>query len=184
MFALVVDDDISLRLSEERDAEALFALVDSNRARLREWMPWLDGTQSPDDTRAFIRGTRTQFAEGRAYEVAIRYRGQLAGRIGLRVTSTDNRVAELGYWVAAEYEGRGIITRSARALTTAAFAELALHRVQIQCATGNLLSRAVPERLGFSLEGVHREAEWLYDHFVDHAVYAILEQDWAPDTPN
>jgi hypothetical protein len=38
--------------------------------------------------------------------------------------------------------------------------------------------RAVPERLGFQLEGIIRDAEWLYDHFVDHAMYAILKKDW------
>jgi len=42
----------------------------------------------------------------------------------------------------------------------------------------NTRSRAIAERLGFRLEGVHRDAEWLYDHFVDLACYAMVARDW------
>jgi ribosomal-protein-serine acetyltransferase len=46
------------------------------------------------------------------------------------------------------------------------------------CATENEKSCAVPERLGFRREGIERQAEWLYDHFVDHAVYSALASEW------
>lgn len=69
------------------------------------------------------------------------------------------------------------MTASCRALINRAFGELDLHRVMILCATENRRSRAIPERLGFTLEGVAREAEWLYDHFVDLAIYGLLRTD-------
>jgi ribosomal-protein-serine acetyltransferase len=53
-----------------------------------------------------------------------------------------------------------------------------LHRLEVRCAVANARSRAIPERLGFRLEGTIREAEWLYDRFVDHAVYGLLEAEW------
>ena len=56
---------------------------------------------------------------------------------------------------------------------------MGLNRIEIRCATQNVRSRAIPERLGFKEEGLIRDAEWLYDHYVDHIVYGMLESDWV-----
>jgi ribosomal-protein-serine acetyltransferase len=45
-------------------------------------------------------------------------------------------------------------------------------------ATGNLRSNAVLIKAGFKLEGLKRDGAWLYDHFVDHNLYGLLETDW------
>ena len=45
-------------------------------------------------------------------------------------------------------------------------------------ATPNARSAAVPIRLGFTEEGTVREAEWLYDRWVDLRVFGLLRQDW------
>ena len=70
------------------------------------------------------------------------------------------------------------MTESCKAMTTYGFEALKLHRIEIRCATGNLKSRAIPERLGFVKEGVLRDGEWLYDHFVDLVVYSVVAPDW------
>ena len=54
-----------------------------------------------------------------------------------------------------------------------------MNRVTIQCATENTRSRAIPERLGFTFEGIVRETEWLYDRYVDHALYGLLRSEYA-----
>ncbi|WP_336296604.1 GNAT family protein [Bacillus pinisoli] len=52
-----------------------------------------------------------------------------------------------------------------------------LNRVEIRVADENIKSRAIPERLGFINEGKVQNAEWLYDHYVDHIIYSKLRED-------
>ncbi len=66
-----------------------------------------------------------------------------------------------------------------RALTRYAFDELKLKWMEIRCAEQNARSRAIPERLGFAERNTIMNAEWLYDHFVDHVVYRMDAADEA-----
>lgn len=178
MFCLTVDENVKLCLPEERQAEALFALVDENRVYLREWMPWLDGNTSPSDMKAFIKASLEQFASNNGFQLAILFQDQLVGVIGYHQVDWTNRSTSIGYWLAEAFQSWGIMTRACRYLVDYAFRELNLNRVEIRCAIGNHKSRAIPERLGFKNEGTVRQAEWLYDHFVDHVVYGMLADEW------
>jgi len=178
VFSIAVDADTALQLLEEHHAVELFALVDHNRSYLREWLPWLDDNTSLDQTRVFIQGCLQQLATRNGFACGVRYREALAGVVGLHFIDWPNRRTSLGYWLGASYQGRGLITKSCGVLLDHLFTELGLNRVEIACAVGNTKSRAIPERLGFVLEGVLRQQEWLYDHFVDHAVYALLAGSW------
>lgn len=177
MFSLRADDEVEIELAEEHHAQVIFDLTDANRDHLGPWMPWVPATVTVADTLSFLRFVRAEYAAGRQFHTNLRYRGEVAGGMGLRI-NRPNLTSEIGYWIAAGYEGRGIVTRGARALTTAAFDSLGLNRVEIRAGTENVRSRAVPERLGFAFEGVLRAHEKVGDRFLDHAVYSMLAADW------
>ena len=103
--------------------------------------------------------------------------GRIAGCAGFAVIDPYARMGIIGYWLAREHQGRGLVTRAVSALIDHGFNELGLHRVQISAATDNVRSRAVPERLGFTQEGVLREAELVGDEYQDLAVYGLLATD-------
>lgn len=170
--------DIELRPLADRDAPELFRLIDLNRAHLRQWLPWLDSQRAPANSLDFIRIIRRQNDQRDGLTVGIWYQGSLGGVVSILRVDPPNKAAMIGYWLSAHLQGRGIMTESVRAMVTYAFASLGLHRIEIRCATGNTRSRAIPERLGFHREGVLRDAEWLYDHFVDLVVYSMLAPDW------
>jgi ribosomal-protein-serine acetyltransferase len=177
-----VDDEVFLRLHEERHAEDLFKLTDNNRDHLRHWMPWVDGTTSPDDTRKFLREVLQKLAGGREYGFAILDRGRLVGAIGLRVAD-DAQETEVGYWLSAQAQGRGVITRATQALVRFSFEELRMDRVVILCASDNVRSRAVPERLGFTLEGTLRRRDVVPGQEPrDQIVYSLLRSEWDTST--
>lgn len=179
MWKLDIDQDTELKLLELEDAEVLFALVDSCRPYLRQWLPWIDATQTIDNSRQFIELGLQKFAANNGLEAGIWYKGQLAGVIGLHYIDRNNRKTSIGYWLAESFQGHGLMTKACRALIRYAFEQLQLNRVEIRVAVGNYKSRTIPERLGLVKEGMIREAEWLYDHFVDHIVYGVLAKEWA-----
>lgn len=156
----------------------LYALIDRNRARLREWLPWLHPSWNRDDLAAFIKDRERDNAERVSLTTVIFADSEMCGSIGLHEINQRDRYTSIGYWIDREYEGRGIMTRACRAIIGEGFRGYGLHRIVIQCATGNERSAAIPRRLGFVEEGVSREAEWLYDHWVDLRVFSMLEQDW------
>lgn len=178
MFTHRLDDDTELRLLEREQADELFALVDDNREYLRQWLPWVDDTKSVEDSAAFIEMTLEQFAEGNGFQAGVWYEGALGGVIGHHGVDRANLSTSLGYWLGASFQGKGLMTKSCRVLIEHAFGYWGLERVEIRCATENMKSRAIPERLGFELEGVLRRAEVLYGTHVDLAVYGMVAAEW------
>lgn len=178
MFIQDVDEEISLRMLSIRDADALFQLTDQSREYLREWLPWVDETKTIDDSRSFIKNSFQIYAERSGLTAGIFYKGELAGIAGFNSFDWKNQIGYIGYWLSADYQGHGIMTRVVRALTNHAFNEFGLNRVDIRAAFENKRSRAIPERLGFTEEGQLRQTEWLYDHYVNHVVYGMLASEW------
>lgn len=179
MFSLRIDDEVSLELAEEHHAQAIFDLTDRNRDHLAPWMPWVATTTTVADTMGFLTFIRGEYGAGRAFHCNVVYGGAIVGGIGLRLDRT-NRSCELGYWIDEGHTGRGIVTRATRGLTAAAFEQLGMNRVCIRAGVENVRSRAVPERLGFTFEGVLRASEKVGDRYVDHACYSMLAAEWPP----
>lgn len=178
MFRAKISDIAELRILEKHHADNLFALTDRSRGHLRQWLPFVDGTKSVDNTKKFIESGLRQFAEHNGFHAGIWVDGQIAGCVGFHQINWPNRKTSIGYWLGETFQGRGLMTSACRVLTDYALTELKLNRVVIECATENAKSRAIPERLGFTAEGTLRDAEWLYDHFVDHVIYSMLARDW------
>jgi ribosomal-protein-serine acetyltransferase len=178
MLRLQLDGDAHLRLLEPGDAEELQALIEAERERLARWMPWAAG-QDLEGTRAFIAQTRRQLADDGALTTAIVADGRIAGVIGLHEVDRTARATSVGYWIASGFEGRGLVTRAVRAYVDHAFGPLGLNRVELRAATGNARSQAVAERLGFTREGVLRQAERVGDRYLDSVVFSVLASEWA-----
>jgi ribosomal-protein-serine acetyltransferase len=170
---LEVADERWLCLLEESDARELHAVVEANRGHLAHWMPWAAG-QTLEDTLTFIKRTRAQLAGNDGFQTAIIEGGWIVGVVGFHGISWGHRSTSMGYWLADSAQGRGTMTRSVQALVDHALGTWRLHRVEIRAAVENTRSRAIPERLGFTQEGVARGVERIGDRYVDQVVYSIL----------
>jgi ribosomal-protein-serine acetyltransferase len=178
MFIHKVDEDLSLKLVDLNDSDDMFRLVDSSRKHLKEWLGWVDYTKKVEDTKEFIQGCMRSYAENKSMNTVILFKGEVVGTAGYNSIDWSNKTAYIGYWLHEDYQGNGIMTRVAKALMDYAFEFHNLNKVDIRAAVENKKSRSIPERLGFVQEGIIRQAEWLYDHFVDQVVYGMLYEEW------
>ncbi len=177
MLELLLFDGVSLRLLEERDASELAQVVDASREYLARWMPWA-ASHTEESSLEFIRATRRQIGENNGIQTAVTIDGRIAGTVGFHHVSWEDGNTEIGYWLAEQYQGRGVITAAVRAYTDHALRAWGLQRVEIEAAVDNPRSRAVAERLGFQSEGVRRQAHRIGDRHYDMVVYSMLAPDW------
>jgi ribosomal-protein-serine acetyltransferase len=84
----------------------------------------------------------------------------------------------MGYWLARAQTRRGLMTAAVKALIAEGFQRLELNRIQARVATDNYASQAVCARSGLKKEGVLRQAEWLYDHYLEMTMNSILRTEW------
>ena len=178
MFSAPIRNGFQIRLLEERHAAEVFAAVERNREHLRPWLPWVDMTSKEDDTRAFIKASLQQFAANEGLAAGIWSPTRFAGGIGTHKIDWLNRRGSIGYWLSQEFVGQGIMTDACRCLITHLFHELGLNRVEIHCAVGNDKSAGVPRRLGFTLDGVLRQAHFVNGRFHNLNVFGMLKSEW------
>ncbi len=174
---IAVAEDLYLRLASPDDAYSLYHLIDTHRAYLREWLPFIDFSVSVLDTKAYLRAVSD--SKNKSEEVyVILYRQDIAGIIGFKGIDQVNRKAEMGYWLSEDLQGHGIVRRSCKALLQHAFGKMGMHRIQIKTGVGNHRSSNVPQKLGFTLEGVQRDGEYLNGRFHNLEVYSLLKPEF------
>lgn len=183
MFYRTIDAELKLSLTVPQYAAALFALTDANREFLSRWLPWPDAVTEPADSKAFINTQLGLFARGEALHVTIFYRETIAGVLGFNSIDQRNGIGYVGYWLARDYNGKGIMTRSVNELISLGWEYYRLNKIDIRCATENHQSRAIPERLGFRNEGTLRCAENVNGRYFDHVVYGLLKNDVSASVP-
>ncbi|PVY41695.1 GNAT family N-acetyltransferase [Pontibacter virosus] len=180
---LIVAPGITLHEAQVSDASALYQLIDSGRPYLREWLPFIDFSQSATDTELYLRSVTTPGnLQDQVY--TIRFQNRVAGIIGYKTIDRLNSKLEIGYWLGEEFQRKGIMIRCCAALITQAFEQLSMNRIQIKVGVGNSKSSRIPQQLGFKLEGIERDGEWLQGRFIDLEVYSLLKREWSESPPN
>ena len=108
---------------------------------------------------------------------AIAFEDRAVGGCGLHQEAGQFRCnAEIGYWLAEPYWGRGIVTRVARVLTDRAFANPDITRVFAPIHAGNTASMRVVEKCSFVREGVQRQSAIKAGRVIDRVLYASYRE--------
>lgn len=160
-------------------ARALASLVESNIEHLHAYLPAVTALASIEAAQAHLQTASARAQQGDAYEWHLFMGKNLCGAIRVKDIDHADRKANIGYFIGSQFQGKGIVTSSVRAVLSHCFDSLGLNRVELHCAVGNKPSMRVAERLGFTHEGLLRQDKFLNGVFVDQHVYALLRDDFV-----
>ncbi len=178
MFNYDLGDGVELRMLMPQHAAEFLDLVTENRDFFSEWLGWAPRINALADAEAFIGRGVSRYAEDGIPWIGIWQDGRMVGGILFFPLERMIRATKIGYWLAQSATGQGLMTRAIRAVLPFVFDELQINRLGLDTELGNLKSKGVAERLGFTFEGVRRHG-WLSDgEFVDIDVYSMLAEDW------
>ena len=164
------------RIASVDDAAALAATLQENRAFLAPWEPTRD-----DDfftvvsQRAALVRALDAYARESTVPLVIIDNGQLVGRITISgITRGAFQSASIGYWVSQSHNGRGLATAAVADVTTIAFKELGLHRLQAETLLHNTASQRALTRNGFMPFGIAPSYLKIAGKWQDHILFHLF----------
>lgn len=167
---------LTLRRMLPEDAEPMHAYgSDPEVARHMLWEPH----ESLRDSENFLRFVRERYARGdpAGWGLEGRETGRFIGTCGIQAWRPEHSRAELGYVLAREYWGRGLMTEAVAAVVGFGFDKIGFNRLEARCLDGNAASARVLEKAGMTHEGTSRSSHFSGGRFLDLYHYAMLRDD-------
>jgi [ribosomal protein S5]-alanine N-acetyltransferase len=107
---------------------------------------------------------------------AIEAEGIACGSIGVfPQTDIHRKNAEMGYWLAEEYWGRGIMTEAVKRMIEHGFKSFDINRIFARPFSTNIASQRVLEKAGMKLEARFEKSLFKNGKFLDELIYSILK---------
>jgi ribosomal-protein-alanine N-acetyltransferase len=167
------------RLLASEDALVLAGLLRENRAFLEPWQPRRDDEYFTDRAQQqVVANALEDRGRGRCLPLVIHDGGRVEGMITLQsIIRGSFQSCSVGYWLAAEAQGRGLATAALQEATRLAFQELRLHRVQAETLPHNGPSQRVLLRVGFVPYGTAAAYLKIAGAWQDHVLYQLLNPE-------
>lgn len=138
------------------DAQALFAEISKHRAQLAKYLYWVDSVTDIASAERYIN-ERINSRLPDATWFAIIKEEQLSGVFGIKYIDRDKQLAEVGYWLSASAQGKGVISKII-AYIKALLKQHQVRDLAIACLAQNSASIRVAEKAGGKLVSVEPEA--------------------------
>ncbi|MEW6411403.1 MAG: GNAT family protein [Candidatus Zixiibacteriota bacterium] len=168
---------INLRVHRGSDAVSIFRYASDEAVSRYTFIPHPYTIRHAHD---FIKLARSTRRKKLAFHFGIedKQNGEIIGGIGLEAIDHFHHKGEIGYWLATPYWRQGIMTEAVNLILGFCFCEVNLHRVYAHVFPENAPSSMLLEKVGFTREGLLRQAAFKNGTFVDNYIYSILEHEW------
>jgi ribosomal-protein-serine acetyltransferase len=175
---LKVNEELRLVFPKEKQCKEIFSILEREREKLGEWLPWVYQTHAPEDILENLRERVEEFNNKKSAAFYLEHRDVIVGSIGFVRLNSEKQIGEIGYWLDSQYQGRGFITLAVQTCIEYGFNDLGLNKIIIRCAKENEKSAAVAKRLNFSLEGILKQELILRDQKFDACYYGLLKSEY------
>lgn len=166
-----------IRKWELSDAKDLAAALSNKKVQsnLRDGLPY---PYTEQDGKDFISAILSA-DENESFSFAITVDNMVIGSIGIfRQDNIHRQTAELGYYIAEEYWGKGIMTEAVRQICEYVFTESNIIRIYAEPFAYNTASCRVLEKAGFQYEGTLRNNAVKNGKVVDMKMYSLLKEEY------
>lgn len=178
MIRSTIKDNIELAVLEPYQAQAFLDFVSADIGHCVQWIPFASKRKTVEDIRDLIRMFLEKMAAGTGCMYGLWDGQRVIGMILAREIDMNANWAEIGYMIAAGYEGRGIVRQACQNLIAWLFEERGMQKIEICCDSRNQRSIGLALRLGFSLEGTLRRHTVVNGELRDLACYGVLREEW------
>ena len=164
--------NFNLRKWRLSDAEDLAAVLNNEKIlnNLRDGLPF---PYTEQDARDYIASMLSQ-DENETFAYAITVDDKAVGSIGaFRQSNIHRQTAELGYYLAEEYWGKGLMTEAIKKICKIIFDTTDILRIYAEPFTYNIGSRRALEKAGFALEGIMKNNAVKNGKLLDMALYSL-----------
>lgn len=166
-----------IRKWELSDAKDLAVALPNKKVQdnLRDGLPY---PYTEQDGKDFISAMLSA-DENETFAFAITVDNTVIGSIGVfRQENIHRQTAELGYYIAEEYWGKGIMTEAVRQICECVFSESDIIRIYAEPFAYNMASCRVLEKAGFQYEGTLRSNAVKNGKVLDMKMYSLLKEEW------
>ena len=175
----VLTEDVRLRLVREDDADALARAYSVNREHLAPWDPLRpERFFTAEQQHIDVRGALDDYEGGIIVPLVLTAGGSVVGRVTLSsIVRGAFQNCHLGYWIAAELQGRGVMTAAVAEAVSIARSDLGLHRIEAGTLIHTVASQRVLRANGFVEYGLAPQYLKIAGLWQDHRMFQRLLHD-------
>lgn len=180
--------DVPLQLQTERlilraplqtgDGAIVNQAIRDSFNELKAWLPFAQELPDVEETEINSRNAHINFLKRESFRFLIfdKDNNDFIGTTSLQGIDWDIPKCEIGYWINTKYSGKGYMTEAVKELANFGLDRIKFRRIEIRCESTNLKSRAIPEKLGFVLEGTLRNDDLSADgrNLTDTCIYSLI----------
>lgn len=168
---------LALRLFQIYEAPAQYKVITRNFEDFIPYFHWANERYSLETEVNLAKRSLDGYAKGNRLCVSVWQDGALVGSAAIN-PDEHSRDAQVGYWLDRDARGKGIMSRSVKALMHYAFVIRGMERFYLRAAVENQPSRALAERLGMTQEAIMREENLVNGRYVNHVLYSLLAHEF------